>query len=222
MIQSPAAQPRSSIIGHLQSAIIGVGIQKLFSMSGEPENLRLLVAALSVGLASASMVLTKTVYPPGGATALLAVVDPAVQHLGWYLVALVMLSTTLTLLSSLVVNNIQRQYPIYWWTAADVSKTKRNKDIEKSIETSKASLDRQPKHLRAGSNHTIQITERGIILPQHMELSAEEKALLQKLKQRLAVGIPTAPTATLRSYSTAQLRAEDEKRMERIKSEVSI
>ena len=60
------------------------------------------------------MTVTKTVYPPAGATALLAAVDPQVERLGWYLVPLVLLSAAITLLVSLLINNIQRRYPTYW------------------------------------------------------------------------------------------------------------
>ena len=212
MIHSPAAQPRSSVFGHLLSVVIGVSIQKLFGMSGEFDNVRWLAGALSVGLASASMVLTKTVYPPGGATALLAVVDPTVQHLGWYLVGLVMLSTTMTLITSLVMNNIQRQYPTYWWTAADISKKKEGKDIEKLPESNKSSLDRGAEHLETTSGYTIKITEKGVLVPQHVDLTTEEQAILENLRDRLADGIPTTSESAVQSYSTAQLTAQDERR----------
>ena len=211
MIHSPAAQPRSSVLGHLQSVVIGVGIQKLFRMSGDFDDLRWLAGSLSVGLASASMVLTKTVYPPGGATALLAVVDPAVQHLGWYLVGLVMLSTTMTLVSSLIVNNIQRQYPTYWWTPADISKKTNRKDIEKTSGSSTSSLEKGPQQLETTSGYTIKITEDGILVPQHVDLSAEETAVLGNLRDRLADGMPTTSESAVQSYSAAQLIAEDKR-----------
>ncbi len=212
MIHSPAAQPRSSVFGHLQSAVIGVSIQKLFEMSGDFENVRWLAGALSVGLASASMVLTKTVYPPGGATALLAVVDPTAQHLGWYLVGLVMLSTTLTLVTSLITNNIQRQYPTYWWTAADISNKREEKDMEKLPESSKSSMVKGAEHLEATSGYTIKITEKGVLVPQHVDLTAEEHTVLDNLRGRLANGIPTTSESAVQSYSAAQLTAEDERR----------
>ena len=212
MIHSPAAQPRSSIFGHLQSVIIGVGIQKLFRMRGDFDHIQWLAGALSVGVASASMVLTKTVYPPGGATALLAVVDPTVQHLGWYLVGLVMLSTTLTLLSSLITNNLQRQYPTYWWTAADISKKKTDKDPEDSVGGSKKSFENGPQHLQTTSSYTISITEEGVIVPPHVELTSEEKDILENLRDRLTDGMPTTSEDTVRSYDTAQETADDEKR----------
>ena len=212
MIHSPAAQPRSSIFGHFQSAIIGVGIQKLFRMGGDLEHLRWLAGALSVGLASGSMVLTKTVYPPGGATALLAVVDPTVQHLGWYLVGLVMLSTTLTLVTSLIINNIQRQYPTYWWTLANLNKKREDQDFEKFPKSSKTSMEEGPQHPETTSGYTIKIAEDGVLVPQHVDLTAEEKAVLENLRDRLADGMPTTSEATVQSYSTAQLTAEDEKR----------
>jgi CBS-domain-containing membrane protein len=62
------------------------------------------------------MAMTKTVHPPAGATALLAAVDPQVRELGWCLVPVVMLSVGLMFGVALVVGNLQRCYPLYWWS----------------------------------------------------------------------------------------------------------
>jgi CBS-domain-containing membrane protein len=60
------------------------------------------------------MLLTNTIHPPGGASAVLATTDPIITAMGWYFVALVMWGTTLMLIVALVINNIQRQFPMYW------------------------------------------------------------------------------------------------------------
>jgi CBS-domain-containing membrane protein len=62
------------------------------------------------------MALTGTVHPPAGATALLAVVDQSSVTLGWYFVPLVLLSCTLMIFVALLVNNVQRRFPVYWWS----------------------------------------------------------------------------------------------------------
>lgn len=62
------------------------------------------------------MQLTKTVHPPAGATALLAAVNQQVIDLSWYLIPVILLSVTLALIVALFVNNIQRRYPVFWFT----------------------------------------------------------------------------------------------------------
>jgi hypothetical protein len=95
------------------SAIIGVGITKLFHLNPDFENLRWVAGALSVGLASAFMGLTNTIHPPAGATALLAATTPEITELGWYLVPLIMLGSVLLVAVGCITNNIQRQFPMY-------------------------------------------------------------------------------------------------------------
>lgn len=110
---SPFAQPRNLIGGHVLSAIIGVScFYLLHDMPG-------LAAAFAVGIAIGVMHLTRTLHPPGGASALIAVVGSSHVHaLGyWYVVAPVALGACIMLLVALLVNNLanSRHYPEYWW-----------------------------------------------------------------------------------------------------------
>jgi len=108
-IQSPLAQPRNLIGGHLISAFIGVSIYKIF-----PDTLWL-SASLAVALSIVFMQITKTLHPPGGATALIAVIgSPAIKNLGYtYMVVPVLSGVLILLFVALVVNNLtkNRQYP---------------------------------------------------------------------------------------------------------------
>ena len=109
VIQSPLAQPRNLIGGHLVSAIVGVSIQKLF-----PE-LIYIAAPLAVSLAIVFMQITKTLHPPGGATALIAVTgSPEIIKSGyWYVLTPVFSGAMILLLVALVFNNMtsKREYP---------------------------------------------------------------------------------------------------------------
>ncbi|MCJ1458912.1 hypothetical protein MMC28_009288 [Mycoblastus sanguinarius] len=194
-IESPLAQPRNTIIGHFLAALVGICITKLFMLNPNFESLRWLAAALACGLASAIMTVTKTVYPPAGATALLAAVDPQVQRLGWFLLPLVLLSTAVTLVMSLLVNNIQRQYPSYWWTAADLGKQDGSEDIEKS--SSHNSPGKRPTHAKDSEGYEIKITHDHIVFPEHIYLALEERSMLEVLRNRLADGNlrPSEPAA---------------------------
>lgn len=109
VIQSPLAQPRNLIGGHMVSAFIGVTAQKLLP------DMVWLAAPLAVSFSIVFMQITKTLHPPGGATALIAVTgSPDIKALGYMYVLNPVLSGALILLvSALIFNNItsNRQYP---------------------------------------------------------------------------------------------------------------
>jgi len=109
VIQSPLAQPRNLIGGHVISAIIGVTIQKLIP------DILWLSAPLAVSLSIIFMQITKTLHPPGGATALIAVTASAqIKDLGYmYVLSPVLSGATILLIAALIFNNItkNRQYP---------------------------------------------------------------------------------------------------------------
>jgi len=109
VIQSPLAQPRNLIGGHLVSAIIGVTVFQLLP------NIVWLTAPLAVSLSIIAMQYTKTLHPPGGATALIAVTgSEKIKTLGYlYVLSPVLTGVIILLLVALIVNNMtsQRKYP---------------------------------------------------------------------------------------------------------------
>jgi CBS domain-containing membrane protein len=110
VIQSPLAQPRNLIGGHLISALIGVTVQKF------APDILWITAPLAVSLSIVLMQITKTLHPPGGATALIAVTGSVeLKNLGyWYVMSPVLTGSIILLLVALFFNNItpNRQYPI--------------------------------------------------------------------------------------------------------------
>ena len=119
-IESPLAQPRNAVIGQVLSSVVGIAVAKLFQMSDKFEEIRWVAGALACAAATAIMALTKTVHPPAGATALLAVANQDVTQLGWFLIPVMLLGLGLMLCVALIINNIERQFPIYWWTPEDL------------------------------------------------------------------------------------------------------
>lgn len=109
VIESPLAQPRNLIGGHFISAIIGVTIQKLIP------DILWLSAPLAVALSIILMQITKTLHPPGGATALIAVTGSTqIKTLGYlYVIFPVLLGTLILFFTALIFNNMttNRQYP---------------------------------------------------------------------------------------------------------------
>lgn len=109
IINSPLAQPRNLIGGHLICAIIGVTIHKMI-----PSELWL-SSALSVSLSIVLMQVTKTLHPPGGATALIANIGSAkIQSLGYfYVLSPVLTGASILLMVAIFFNNrtSHRSYP---------------------------------------------------------------------------------------------------------------
>ena len=110
-INSPLAQPRNLLGGHVFSALIGVTCYKLFSSH------LWIASAISVATAIAIMQMTDTVHPPGGATALIAVIGSTKIHdLGYFYAVLpVGFGAVIMLIVALIVNRIaKRKYPLSW------------------------------------------------------------------------------------------------------------
>lgn len=102
------SQPWPAFVGQIVSATVGVTCAALISNT-------LLAAAMAVSLAILAMHLTRSLHPPGGATALIAVIGGAKVHaLGYgYVIAPVLLNAVSILVIALVVNNLLgwRRYP---------------------------------------------------------------------------------------------------------------
>lgn len=110
--RSPLAQPRNLIGGHLLSALVGVLCWSVL------HDIPWLAQSLAVSLAIAVMHVTRTLHPPGGATALIATLGSAeIQRLGfWYVLMPATVGPLILLLVALLVNNLprSRRYPEYW------------------------------------------------------------------------------------------------------------
>jgi CBS-domain-containing membrane protein len=111
-VRSPLAQPRNLLGGHFVSALIGVACFKLL------HGLPWLAEAGAVATAIAVMHATRTLHPPGGATALIAVIgSEQVHRLGWlYVLMPATVGPLILLMVALLVNNIPatRRYPEVW------------------------------------------------------------------------------------------------------------
>ena len=111
-IRSPLAQPRNLIGGHVLSAVVGVTAFKLL-----PGHLWL-AAPVAVATAIGLMHATKTLHPPGGATALIAVIgSQKIHNIGyWYTLYPAATGAVIMLVVALLVNNIpkNRRYPEFW------------------------------------------------------------------------------------------------------------
>lgn len=106
----PLSQPWNVFGGHLVSAIIGVTCAKLIGN-------QLVGAAAAVGLAISAMYYLRCIHPPGGATALSAVVtSDAVHALGYHFVLTPVMMDVIVILTVAIAFNYLfkwRRYPAY-------------------------------------------------------------------------------------------------------------
>jgi CBS-domain-containing membrane protein len=112
-IKSPLAQPRNLIGGHVISGIVGVLSFQVFQGNV------VVASAVAVSLAITVMAFTRTIHPPGGATALIAVIGgDKIHNLGFlYPFVPAGAGALVLLLVALFTNNIvqSRKYPEYWF-----------------------------------------------------------------------------------------------------------
>lgn len=116
-VGSPLAQPRNVIGGQMISAFMGVCMYKLFNVNN---NIYLPAAgAAAVSTAIMAMDLTRTLHPPGGATALIAVVgSDKIHDLGFmYVVYPIGVGITIMVVIAVILNNLlgSRRYPKFWY-----------------------------------------------------------------------------------------------------------
>jgi CBS-domain-containing membrane protein len=104
--ESPFAQPRNLIFGHLLTASIGIGMLWLVGNS-------VWSIGLAVGLAIALMELTRTLHPPAGANPVLIMLAGKAQLS--FLLAPILCGVLLLLVLALVVNNLGgKRWPLRW------------------------------------------------------------------------------------------------------------
>ncbi len=107
---APFSQPWNLVVGHAISALIGVACWQWIPSL-------IVAASASVGLAIGAMYLTRSIHPPGGATALAAVIGSERLHeLGFaYEIQPILANVTALLLVGFVFNGLfkWRRYPTH-------------------------------------------------------------------------------------------------------------
>ena len=109
--KAPFSQPRNLVGGHLVSAAVGVACYLYLP------DIVIIQEAVAVATAIALMMLTRTLHPPGGATALIAVIgSDTIHQLGWGYLFPVMIGALLLLVVALIGNNLYERgsYPQRW------------------------------------------------------------------------------------------------------------
>jgi CBS domain-containing membrane protein len=111
------SQPRNVVLGQVLSALVGVTVTKVMP-AGEQIPI---AGATAVALSILLMHLTRTMHPPGGSTALLAVLgNDRLREMGYQFVLYpVLLGACVLVAVALLVHNLplsqEKRYPTYWW-----------------------------------------------------------------------------------------------------------
>lgn len=171
------------IVGHLLASIISVCITKLFSIGNEDviSKVRWLNGALTCSIALVVMQITKTVHPPAGATALLGATDSRIRALGWLYIPIILLSSILMVFVALVVDNIQRRWPIYWIAPKKVVKEEEKKE----------ELKEKKDEEKGGEEQKIVIDGEGISLPNGLELNELQMGYALALQEQIRTQFKT-------------------------------
>lgn len=164
------------------ACFVGVSISKLFALNTNAEIYTSLGGALSCGLTTFLMVLTNTVHPPAGATSLLAVTNSQAVGLGWFLFPVMILGVTLMQAAALLINNIHRRFPLYWWTSRPLSRPQK-RDVEEQEKEARSlpsqyedSLN-EPRQLVVGRSK--------ILVPDGVYLTTTERKVLERIQERI-------------------------------------
>jgi hypothetical protein len=133
------------------------------------------------------MALTNTVHPPGGATAMLAVTDDTVLGLGWFFVPMVLVGSLLLLAAALLINNIQRRYPDYWWTLeVQRNEAEEPDDLEKlAVGSDRTLSELMSISAFAAAMSSVLLGSEQLTIPSDFLLHEHEVAVLNAIASRL-------------------------------------
>lgn len=121
---------------------------------------------------------TGTVHPPGGATALIA----ATQNVsGWLFIGIVALSAAVMIAIALMVNNIERRWPAFWWSpVAPKLEVVLPIAIQELTPGSSVTVSDQEENIQ---NHIV-VSCNEIILPTHF--TEQDRQFLKSFQDRLS------------------------------------
>jgi len=171
------SQPWALLGGHVISALVGVSCYQLFGDT-------YIAAGLAVGIAIGAMHVFNCIHPPGGATALAAIIGgPAIHSLGYFYVLSPILLNTLIILSVAIVFNglfAWRRYPaaiMMRFTDKPVKAVANSVD-EQANQINKKAIEQAISDMDLVMDVTIEDLQRVIQLSlnhaQHQKMSSEQ------------------------------------------------
>lgn len=195
----PLAQPKNIFFGHFLSSLLGICIQKLFSLSEAATKNYWASAALSVGVSSVVMSICNCIHPPAGASAMLPSIDANVREMSWWYLPVQVISSVLIIAVACITGNILRKYPTFWWSPANCGTAYKSFRPPKSESESESTApttapinapnnqEKSPYDMlrRIDGLHTIEILPNEIRVPAHMDFDETAIEYMQSLSQEL-------------------------------------
>ncbi|OOY33939.1 hypothetical protein BOW16_02595 [Solemya velum gill symbiont] len=167
------AQPWSVVGGHLVSALLGVTCSLMIPSD-------LLAAPLAVALAVGAMHYLRCIHPPGGATALVAVIGGSeIEALGYQFVLTPVLANTLAILVTAILFNLffeWRRYPTWLYQRLAVKKEQLSSESYEAIahEDFVYALSEINSYIDVSENDLLRIYELATRSRQNRRLSPDE------------------------------------------------
>ncbi|KAJ3497614.1 hypothetical protein NLG97_g1765 [Lecanicillium saksenae] len=133
----------------------------------------------------------------------LAVVDNRLLGLGWFLVPVMVLGCALMITVALIINNLERRFPVYWWTPEALHAKKpilhraKDEDVESAPASTETTKEEKPESADDAAAATADVSHRkhelneviirpgDVLVPHDMYLTQEEVQLLETLSRRL-------------------------------------
>ncbi|KAJ6097621.1 hypothetical protein N7499_001995 [Penicillium canescens] len=103
--------------------------------------------------------------------------------LGWFLIPVMLLGVTLMVAAAVVINNVQRRYPLYWWTSHPLAVPRQ--DLEEIRHEKPPSFLRNYEDSLTDVPRRLVVERGDISVPDGVTLSAEETEVLEKISERL-------------------------------------
>ncbi|CAI5760346.1 unnamed protein product [Candida verbasci] len=187
---SPLAQPRNVFFGHFIASLIGVCIQKLFSLSETGINHYYISGALSVSVASVVLTILNCAHPPAGASALLPSIDEQIRQMSWWYLPVQIISSILMIVVACIMGNIIRVYPTYWWSPLPLGQKYQKEEEEKEVKEGKPKVKSHTfkesmEIVKESGLNQIIIKVDSIIIPDTLELEEIQIDWLNTLKLEL-------------------------------------
>ncbi|CAH7673297.1 HPP family protein [Phakopsora pachyrhizi] len=141
---APVSSPRNVLLGQFWASLVSSIVTKILldhnTMTVTVErgemgrNLVWLAACLSLAITIVVQNITRSLHPPGGATAVLGSVSPGIVEIGFKYIGLVMAMVLIILGLALIIQNIsRRRYPMYWLSPPKTEAPAKSYDPEKGL-----------------------------------------------------------------------------------------
>lgn len=116
------------------------------------------------------------------------------NEIGWLYIGIVALSAAITIAIALLVNNIERRWPVFWWTPKNIMVVNRDESAGEAAGpqgvsshetvTAQSSVSTAAASTHEASEQHIFVSASEIILPAHF--SEDDRQFLKELQERLA------------------------------------